>query len=123
MKRSLLVEGNDIPLGRILAPASRRDSPLLAPTLHKLDDIGPPPDDITVHLDAGYDSQKTPGVRMLSGAAAVQIPQEEGQVLFLVAWSAGRPGLEAPEPRAGDRPAHGRDYRLAGGVIIGTDVD
>ena len=33
--------------------------PLLAPTLDKLDDIGPLPDDITVHLDAGYDSQKT----------------------------------------------------------------
>jgi hypothetical protein len=41
----------------------------------------------------------------------------------LVAWQAGRPGFEAPEFRVGDRPAHGRDYRLAGGVIIGTDVD
>jgi hypothetical protein len=29
------------------------------PTLDKLDDIGPLPDDITVHLDAGHDSQKT----------------------------------------------------------------
>ena len=36
MKRSLLVEGNGIPLGRVLAPASRHDSPLLAPTLDKL---------------------------------------------------------------------------------------
>jgi IS5 family transposase len=59
MKRSLLVEGHGIPLGRVLAPANRHDSPLLAPTLDKLDDIGPLPDDITVHLDAGYDSQKT----------------------------------------------------------------
>jgi transposase len=59
MKRSLLVEGNGIPLGRVLAPASRHDSPLLAPTLDKLDDIGPLPEDITVHLDAGHDSQKT----------------------------------------------------------------
>jgi hypothetical protein len=41
------------------APANRHDSPLLSPTLDKLDDIGPLPDDITVHLDAGYDSQKT----------------------------------------------------------------
>jgi hypothetical protein len=41
------------------APANRHDSPLLAPTLDKLDDIGPLPGDITVHLDAGYDSQKT----------------------------------------------------------------
>ena len=29
------------------------------PTLDKLDDIGPLPEDITVHLDAGYDSHKT----------------------------------------------------------------
>jgi transposase len=59
MKRSLLVEGYGIPLGRVLAPANRHDSPLLAPTLDKLGGIGPLPDDITVHLDAGYDSQKT----------------------------------------------------------------
>jgi transposase len=59
MKRSLLVEGRGIPLGRVLAPASRHDSPLLSPTLDKLDDLGPLPGGITVHLDAGYDSQKT----------------------------------------------------------------
>jgi len=59
MKRSLLVEGKGIPLGRVLAPASRHDSPLLVATLDKLGGIGPLPDDITVHLDAGYDSQKT----------------------------------------------------------------
>ena len=59
MKRSLMVEGYGIPLGRVLAPANRHDSPLLAPTLDQLDDLGPLPDDITVHLDAGYDSQKT----------------------------------------------------------------
>jgi transposase len=59
MKRSLLVEGRGIPLGRVLAPANRHDSVLLAATLDKLDEIGPLPDGITVHLDAGYDSQKT----------------------------------------------------------------
>jgi transposase len=59
MKRSLIVEGYGIPLDRVLAPANRHDSPLLAPTLDKLDDLGPLPDDIRVHLDAGYDSQKT----------------------------------------------------------------
>ena len=59
MKRSIMVEGRGIPLGRVLAPASRHDSPLLAPTLDKLDDLGPLPGDITVHLDAGHDSQKT----------------------------------------------------------------
>jgi len=58
-KRSLLVEGRGIPLGRVLAPANRNDSPLLASTLDKLDELGPLPQDITVHLDAGYDSGKT----------------------------------------------------------------
>ena len=43
MKRSLLVEGYGIPLGRVLAAANRHDSPLLAPTLDKLDEIGPLP--------------------------------------------------------------------------------
>jgi transposase len=33
MKRSLLVEGRGIPLGRVLAGANRHDSPLPAPTL------------------------------------------------------------------------------------------
>ncbi|MFI6801863.1 IS5 family transposase [Streptosporangium canum] len=59
MKRSLLVEDYGIPLGRVLAPANRHDSPLLAPTLDLLDDLGPLPDDITIHLDAGYDSGTT----------------------------------------------------------------
>jgi hypothetical protein len=43
----------------VLAGANRHDSPLLAPTLDRLADLGPLPDDITVHLDAGYDSDKT----------------------------------------------------------------
>jgi transposase len=59
MKRSLMVEGYGIPLGRVLAGANRHDSPLLAPTLDQLDDLGPLPETITVHLDAGYDSGKT----------------------------------------------------------------
>jgi transposase len=59
MKRSSVVDGYGIPLGRVLAGANQHDSPLLAPTLDKLDDLGPLPSDITVHLDAGYDSAKT----------------------------------------------------------------
>ena len=58
MKRSSMTDGYGIPLDRVLAPASRRDSPLPAPTLDKLGGIGPLPDQIRVHLDAGYDSQK-----------------------------------------------------------------
>jgi transposase len=59
MKRSSMVDGYGIPLDRVLAGANRHDSPLLAPTLDKLDDLGPLPEDIRVHLDAGYDSQAT----------------------------------------------------------------
>ncbi len=59
MKRSAMTDGHGIPLHRVLAPASRHDSPLLAPTLDKLDDLGPLPGGIRVHLDAGYDSQTT----------------------------------------------------------------
>ncbi|MFD7446188.1 IS5 family transposase [Streptomyces sp. NPDC059909] len=56
LKRSGMTDGYGIPLGRVLAGANRHD---LAPTLDRLDDLGPLPDDITVHLDAGYDSDKT----------------------------------------------------------------
>jgi transposase len=59
MKRSSMVDGHGIPLDRVLAGANRHDSPLLAATLDKLDELGPRPDDIRVHLDAGYDSQAT----------------------------------------------------------------
>ncbi|MFB6947004.1 IS5 family transposase [Streptomyces sp. NPDC060286] len=59
LKRSGMTDGYGIPLGRVLAGANRYDSPLLAPTLDLLGDLGPLPEAITVHLDAGYDSDKT----------------------------------------------------------------
>ncbi|MCL7366787.1 IS5 family transposase [Streptomyces sp. ESR1.13] len=59
LKRSGMTDGYGIPLGRELAGANRHDSPLLASTLDRLDDLGPLPDDVTVHLDVGYDSDKT----------------------------------------------------------------
>jgi transposase len=63
-KRSVLTEATGIPLGCVAAPANRPDSPLLRPTLEKLGRFDQGlgcglPDDITVHLDAGYDSAKT----------------------------------------------------------------
>ena len=63
-KRSLLVEGGGIPLGCVVTGAHRNDSPLLRPTLETLGrfdhglGVGLP-EEITVHLDAGYDSAKT----------------------------------------------------------------
>ena len=59
-KRSLLVDGAGIPLGTVVAPANRHDSPLLRPTLETLSRFGfDLPERITVHLDAGYDSKAT----------------------------------------------------------------
>lgn len=59
MKRSGMTDGYGIPIGRVLAGANCHDSPLLAPTLDLLPELGPLPDEITVHLDAGYDSAKS----------------------------------------------------------------
>jgi hypothetical protein len=58
MKRSGMTDGTGISLDRVLTAASRHDSPLLAATLDKLNEPGPLPDRVRVHLDAGYDSQK-----------------------------------------------------------------
>ncbi len=59
-KRSLLTDAGGIPLGCVIAPANRHDSPFLRPTLEKLARFGLDlPERITVHLDAGYDSSIT----------------------------------------------------------------
>jgi transposase len=63
-KRSLMTDGSGIPLGCVIAPANRHDSPFLRPTLEKLGRFETRlgtglPDQITVHLDAGYDSAVT----------------------------------------------------------------
>ena len=59
-KRSLLTDGLGIPLGYVIAPANRHDSPHCAPRSRKLGWFGLDlPEQITVHLDAGYDNTKT----------------------------------------------------------------
>lgn len=59
-KRSIVVEGSGIPLGTVVAPVARHDSPLLEPTLDLLDRLTPFPAPPTVHLDRGYDFPGTP---------------------------------------------------------------
>jgi transposase len=59
LKRSTAVDGNGIPIGIIAAPANRHDSPLLEPTLARLERLGPLPHGMTVHLDRGYASDMT----------------------------------------------------------------
>jgi IS5 family transposase len=73
MKRSLATDGAGIPLDRVPAPANRHDSVLLAATLDKVEELQPLPDEIEIHLDAGYDSGKTrdePGSRSMRGEIA-----------------------------------------------------
>ena len=60
LKRSMAVDSKGIPLGAITAPASRHDSPLLVPTLGAVSEtLGPLPQEASVHLDRGYDSERT----------------------------------------------------------------
>lgn len=63
-KRSLMVDGDGIPIGCVVTGANRGDSPFLRPTLEKLarfdHGLGAGlPERITVHLDAGYDNKPT----------------------------------------------------------------
>jgi transposase len=60
LKRSTQVEGDGIPLGVVSAPANRHDSPLLEPTITAAAaQVGPMPDDATMHLDRAYDNNPT----------------------------------------------------------------
>jgi hypothetical protein len=60
LKRSTVVDASGgIPLGAIAAPANRHDSPLLDETLDTLEVLGPLPEQMSVHLDRGYDSGTT----------------------------------------------------------------
>jgi transposase len=60
IKRSLVVDADGIPLGSVVAPANRHDSPLLGETLDSVEELlGRLPEPARVHLDRGYDSHPT----------------------------------------------------------------
>jgi transposase len=59
LKRSLVTDGQGIPLHLAAAGANRHDAPLLAATLAGLDKLDGLPDAVTVHLDRGYDGNPT----------------------------------------------------------------
>ena len=60
IKRSAAVDAKGVPLGTTTAPANRHDSPLLMPTLDAVvNTLGGLPEGANVHLDRGYDSQRT----------------------------------------------------------------
>lgn len=57
--RSMVVDACGIPLGIVIAPANRHDSPLLADTPNTLQPLGELSDRTGVHLDRAYDSDTT----------------------------------------------------------------
>ena len=60
LKRSMAVDGKGVPMGAVSAPANRHDSPLLVPTLEAVfETLGGLPEETSVHLDRGYDSDLT----------------------------------------------------------------
>ncbi len=60
IKRSTAVDARGIPLGTVVAPANRHDSPLLSETLDAVSEaLGGLPELASVHLDRGYDSKAT----------------------------------------------------------------
>jgi hypothetical protein len=56
-----VVDAKGIPLGAVVAPANRHDLPLLDETLDTLEVLGELPEQMSVHLDRGYDSRSTRG--------------------------------------------------------------
>ena len=60
IKRSTVVDGRGIPLGAVIAPANRHDSPLLGETLDAVaETLEGLPEKTSVYLDRGYDSKAT----------------------------------------------------------------
>jgi len=55
LKRSVVTEATGVPLHLVSAGANRHDAPLLGPTLAGLEKLDELPEDVTVHLDRGYD--------------------------------------------------------------------
>jgi transposase len=71
IKRSVAVDADSIPLGTTTAPANRHDSPLLDETLDTLELLGPLPEQMSVHLDQGYDSEAARQKLKIRGMASM----------------------------------------------------
>ncbi len=85
LKRSTVVDARGIPLGTVIAPANRHDSPLLEATLETLGPLGELPDKASVHLDRAYDSAVTR--RKLTARCLVGEISEKGKPAPLGATS------------------------------------
>ena len=77
IKRSTLVDAKCIPIGTVAAPANRHDSPLLDKTLDTLEVLGELPEQMSVHLDRGYDSRST--TQKLEDRALLAVISEKGK--------------------------------------------
>ena len=77
------MDGEGIPLGAIAAPANRHNSPLLDETLDTLELLGPLPEQMSVQLDRGYDSQTTR--EKLKGRGLASTISERGKPAALAA--------------------------------------
>lgn len=77
IKRSTVVDAKGIPLGAVAAPVNRHDSPLLDETLDALEVLGELPEQISVHLDRGYDSRLT--TEKLKGRGLPSVIPEKGK--------------------------------------------
>ncbi len=77
IKRSVAVDADGIPLGSIIAPANRHDSPLLSETLDTVKTLGSLPEPANVHLDRGYDSDLTR--ERLEERALIGVISEKGK--------------------------------------------
>jgi IS5 family transposase len=75
VKRSTVVDAKGIPLGTVVAPANRHDSPLLEETLDALGPLGEMPDRASVHLDRAYDSAATRR-KLAARCLAGEIPEK-----------------------------------------------
>jgi hypothetical protein len=83
VKRSSVVDARGIPLGSVIAPANRHDSPLLEATLDTLEPLAELPDRASVHLDRAYDSKVTR--RLLEERSLVGVISEKDKSAPLTA--------------------------------------
>ncbi len=84
IKRSTVVDAKGIPLGAVAAPANRHDSPLLEQTaVDALEVLGELPEQMSVHLDRGYDSRTT--TEKLKARALLPAISEKGKSAPLAA--------------------------------------
>ena len=77
IKRSVMVDAEGIPLGVVVGPANRRDSPLLRETLESVGGSIALPEQASVHLDRAYDSNPTR--QLLEDRGLVGVISEKGK--------------------------------------------